>query len=95
MKEKKSLEVILGGQRLNLRTDADPNHVQRTADLVNQKLLSLMPKAELLSQQVLLVLAMNLADELLQERKNREDFKAAVKERSESILNRLENHFQL
>lgn len=95
MKEKKSLEVVLGGQRLQLRTDADPAYVQRTAEVVNQKLVNLMPKGELLSQQILLVLAMNLADELLKTKIENENFRSAVKERSEAILNRLDDHFQL
>lgn len=95
MRDKKSLEVILGGQRMSLRTDADPDYVQRTAEVVNQKLSGLMPKGELLSQQILLVLAMNLADDLLKEQEKNRLFKDKVKEKSEAILTRLENNFQL
>jgi cell division protein ZapA (FtsZ GTPase activity inhibitor) len=95
MMEKKSLEVILGGQRLQLKTGADVAYVQRTADVVNEKLATLMPKGELLSQQVLLVLALNLADDLLKERTQNIEFRASVKAKSEAILTRLENNFQL
>ncbi len=94
-KDKKNVEVLVGQHKLNLKTDGDPNRVRRVAESVNARLKEIIPFGQPLSQQHLLVLAMNLADELMRKDDEALKFKAAVKERSQTLLTRLEKEFPL
>ena len=95
MTQKKTVEVLVGQQRLLLRTDGDPARVQRVADLVNSRLDQILPKSQPLSHQVLLLLAMNLAEDLLQHQEDGSKLKSQVKERSQAILTQLEREFPI
>ena len=95
MLEKKSVDVLIAQQRLTLKTDQDPAHVQRVADFVNERLGEIQPPGQAASHQVLLLLTLNLADELLKFKEGDLKFRAEVKERSSSILTRLEKEFPL
>ena len=92
---KKSVEVIIGKQRLSLRTDADPEQVKRAADLVNGKIKDVTPSGQLLNQQHLILIAMQLADELLRQSEANQQFREQVKTKSKSILTRLDQDFSL
>jgi cell division protein ZapA (FtsZ GTPase activity inhibitor) len=94
-KEKKNVEVLVGQHKLNLKTDGDPNRVRRIAEMVNTRLQKIMPFGQPMSQQHLLVLAMNLADELMRNEEDSAKFKAAVKDRSQTLLTKLEKEFPL
>lgn len=94
-KDKTTVEVLVGQHKLNLKTDGDPTKVRRVADLVNKRLGDIIPFGQPLSQQVLLVLAMNLADELLRKEEDTQKFKMQVKEQSETLLTRIEKEFSL
>ena len=93
MTQKKSVEVTVGQQRLSLKTDQDPALVQRVADLVNRRLADIVPPSQPVSHQVLLLLAMNLAQDLLQTQENGVKLKTEVRSRSQAILSQLEREF--
>lgn len=93
MTQKKSVEVVVGQQRLSLKTDQDPALVQRVAGLVNQRLAEIVPPSQPLSHQVLLLLAMNLAQDLLQKQDDESKLKSEVRTRSQAILTQLEREF--
>jgi cell division protein ZapA (FtsZ GTPase activity inhibitor) len=93
MTQKKSVEVIVGQQRLSLKTDQDPAIVHRVAGLVNQRLAEIVPPSQPLSHQVLLLLAMNLAQDLLEKQDASTKLKQEVKTRSQAILTQLEREF--
>jgi cell division protein ZapA (FtsZ GTPase activity inhibitor) len=93
MTQKKSVEVIVGQQRLSLKTDQDPALVHRVADLVNRRLAEIVPPSQPLSHQVLLLLAMNLAQDLLEKQDASVKLKTEVKARSQAILTQLEREF--
>ncbi|MGE3260342.1 MAG: cell division protein ZapA [Bacteriovoracia bacterium] len=93
MTQKKSVEVVVGQQRLMLRTNEDPARVQEVADLVNKRLAAILPPTQPLSHQVLLLLAMTLAEDLLKKQEETNVFKSDVKARSQSLLTQLEREF--
>ena len=95
MTEKKSVDVFLAQQKLTLKTDQDPADVQRVADYVNSRLAEIQPAGQAPSHQVLLLLTLTLADELLKLREGDAQFRAEVKERSSMILTQLEREFPL
>ncbi len=95
MLQKKTVEISVGQQRLSLKTDQDPARVQQIADFVNQRLNNILPFGQPVSHQILILLAMNLADDLLKEKTEVDELKAKIKERSMAILTQLEREFPL
>lgn len=93
MTQKKSVEVIVAQQRLLLKTNEDPAVVHRVAGLVNQRLAELVPPTQPISHQILLLLAMNLAQDLLAQQEAEAKLKTEVRSRSQAILMQLEREF--
>jgi cell division protein ZapA (FtsZ GTPase activity inhibitor) len=95
MAQKNTVEVVIAQQRLSLKTDQDPARVQRLADLVNSRLCKILPPGQPLSHQVLLLLSLTLAEDLVQAQEKTSQLKAEVKQRSQMILTQLEREFPL
>jgi cell division protein ZapA (FtsZ GTPase activity inhibitor) len=93
MTQKKTVEVVVGQQRLLLRTDGDSGRVTKVAEFVNKRLADIIPPSQPLSHQVLLLLAMNLAEDLMAKSDENARFKSQVKERSQALLTQLEREF--
>lgn len=93
MMQKKTIDILVAQQRLTLKTEKSPEEVQKVADLVNSKLAEVLPYGQPISHQVLLLVAMNLADELLKMQSATNELKLDVKNRSQSILSQLEREF--
>jgi cell division protein ZapA (FtsZ GTPase activity inhibitor) len=95
MTQKKSVDVVIAQQRLTLKTDQDPAEVQKVADLVNRRLANITPPGQPVSHQVLILLAMNLAGDLLKMQESDTSFREDVKSRSQAILTQLEKEFPI
>lgn len=95
MTQKKTIEVVVGQQRLTLKTDQDPVRVQEIADLVNKRLSEVLPFGQPVSHQVLMLLAMNLADDILKKEEESRNLKSEVRQRTQSILTQIEREFPL
>lgn len=95
MTQKKTVEVVIAQQRLVLKTDQDPAKVQELASMVNNRLESILPPNQPLSHQVLLLLAMTLAEEARQAKEQNTQLKTEVKHRSQAILTQIEREFPL
>ncbi len=93
--QKKTVEVVIAQQKLSIRTDSNPEEVIRAAALVNQKLEEALPFGQSVSHQILLLVAMNLANEVLKKEAQNESFKTDMRERSSALLARLEKGFSL
>lgn len=93
MAEKKSVDVFIGLQKLSLRTDQNPDEVHAAAELVNRRLNEVLPYGQPLSHQILLLVAMTLADEFLHMQSGLDSFKGQIRERSERLLARLDEEF--
>lgn len=95
MEEKRSLEVTVAGYKLAIKTSAPVQQVQAAAELVEAKLGEVSANKSLLSNQVLLLTALILADELIRTRTEKVSFQDLVKNRSESLLSELDKQFGL
>ncbi len=93
MMQKKTVEVVVGQQKLSLKTEKDPLQVQAVAELVNKRLAEIIPPSQPISHQVLLLLAMNLAEDLLRQKEEGMKLRTEVKSRSQAILTQLEREF--
>ncbi len=93
MTQKKSVEVVVGQQRLSLRTDRDPEHVQSVAETVNERLGEILPFGQPISHQVLLLLAMTLAEDMMAAQGELGTLKGEVRQRSRALLAQLEREF--
>ncbi len=89
------MEVSLAGHRLPIRTSASQADVDSAARLVESKLGEISSNRAVLNNQMLLLVALNLADEFLKLERNTRAFQEKVKVRSESILSELDEHFGL
>ncbi len=76
------VELRVGGQSYRVVSSASPRELQRLADVVNDKLSSLLPPGRAASPQALLLVALALANDVELERKRA----AQVKDRSRAAL---------
>ena len=91
MAAKKSITVEIAGVSYRMRSDADATYVQTLAACVDQKMDEARGTSHPASTQKLAVLAaMNLADDLFQERRKRALLQQAVRESSAALAELLE-----
>ena len=84
---KRSVMVTIGGQHLAIRTDADDAYMQELAGEVDRKIKHLRGAARgATADSVALLAALQLADELHRERRERQEWKRRVRDKSRSIL---------
>ncbi len=89
---KRSVTVDVAGQKLQLRTDADEAYVASLAEYVNEKIGEVKASSRTYSTHVLAVLAaLNIADDLFQIRRRESELRRQVREKSQRILELLEN----
>lgn len=87
MDVKRSVSVEIAGQRFTLRTDADEAYVKSLARFVSERMEELRKGSRTVATQSLALLAaMNIADDLFQERRAHAELKQRVREKSRSIL---------
>lgn len=91
---KKVVEIPVGGVKIKVKTDATPASLKRIRDLVDAKCEDFAGKVErgMTPAQLLSMVALSLAEELLDERERSRVFKRQVMERSERLMNRIEAH---
>lgn len=87
----RSVKIVLGGQKLSLRTDAKPRYIKELADYVNAKIDQARSSGKIATTQSLALLAaMTIADELFQARGEKVELERQVRERTRRILRYLE-----
>ena len=92
---KQSVTVTIGGQRLAIRTDADDAYMQELAGVVDRKIKHLRGTARGATAEVALLAALQLADELARERRERQEWKTRVRDKSRSILEYIKREARL
>lgn len=95
MDGKRSVEVTIAGHKLPIRTESPLGEVQAAAELVEQKLGEVTTNRANLSNQTLLLLALNLADEHLKLKRSSQTFQKQLLQRSEALISELDEHFGL
>ena len=88
---KRSVGVEIAGQRYAIRTDADEAYVNALARYVDGKVAEAKRATRTVStHQVVILAALNIADELFREQGLREDLRRKIRERAHYALQRLE-----
>ncbi len=90
----KTAELTLGDTKVKVKTDATPAVLKQVRELVEHRYEDIADKLTkgLSTQQLTLLVAYNLAEELLEERNRLRHFKRQILERSERLLTRVESH---
>ena len=88
---KRSVVVHIAGQRLVVRSDADEAYIQRLAGYVDERVGEVQRSSKRVPSQSLAILAaLNVADELFQERDKRAELKQQIREKSRAVLSYLD-----
>jgi cell division protein ZapA len=84
---KRQVKVDVAGQTFTLKTDADEDYVRSLAKYVDKKIAETKGTARTVATQSLVILAaLQLADELFQSRQRDQDFRKTVRTRSQRLL---------
>lgn len=89
---KRTVTLEIAGSRYRMSSDADEAHLVRLADLINDRIAALGPKVVRTTtpQQLLAVVALGLADELVQSEQRRKDVERATVETVGRALARID-----
>ena len=88
---RRALELELFGQRLNVVSDGDPDTVREVVDFVNRRMEQIQEGASRAgTDQIALLAALNIAEELFAERKKGSALKRSVRERSRELLGQID-----
>lgn len=88
---KNSLSVRIAGQRFTIRSDADEAYVQSLAEYVDERLDEVHRGTRMVAPHRQAILAaLNIADELFQEKEQRAVLRQEVSKRSSAIMARLD-----
>jgi cell division protein ZapA (FtsZ GTPase activity inhibitor) len=90
----KIAELAVGGVKVKVRTDVTPTALKQIREFVDSRCADFEGKSEreLPRAQLLALVALNLAEELFEEKERSKAFRRQVQERSERLLNRVEAH---
>ena len=78
-----NVRIEIFGKEYNIRGEADPQYIQRVAAYVDRKMREINEKLPLPSlSQVAILASLNIADELLRERDERQRSATAVREKA-------------
>ncbi|MCC6747516.1 MAG: cell division protein ZapA [Deltaproteobacteria bacterium] len=92
---KRPVEVQIAGERFVVRSDADETYVRILAGYVDERIGEVQRASRLVPTQKLVVLAaLNIADDLFQERRKRAELKRRVRDKSKAVLAYLEKEEQ-
>jgi cell division protein ZapA len=84
---KRPVVVTIGGQRYTVRSDADETYVRTLAGYVDERIAEMQQGARSVPTQKLAVLAaMNIADDLLQQRRAMTELRARIRDKSRAVL---------
>jgi cell division protein ZapA (FtsZ GTPase activity inhibitor) len=89
MKTEHNLNIL--GRELTIRTEDSPDHVKAIEALLTERIDAIGGGGEGKPMyNTLLLAALNLAGEVLRERKRRDELKEKIRSRTEALLNRIE-----
>ena len=85
--KKRSVIVNIAGQKLTVKSDADETYIRTLAGYVDRRIEEVKNASRPVQTQKLAILAaLNLADELYQERRKRSELKQRVRDKAAAIL---------
>ena len=87
------VEVTIGNAQYTVKTDADEAHIQAIARYVNSKIEEIQSKTRSVSTiNVVILAALNTADELFRERDKNQRLVEEIEDRSRDLIARIEKH---
>jgi len=89
-KGKQSVEVQILGQRMVLKADDDPRHIERLASYVRRKVDEVSAHGPISSQKLAILAALNIADDYFRSIDEAREFKRQVSVKSRALLDDLE-----
>jgi cell division protein ZapA len=89
---KRTITLEIAGARYRMASDADEEHLRRLAELVNERIAALGPRAlkTATPAQLLAVVALGLADELLQSENRRRELEMTTREAIRRAIARID-----
>ena len=87
----KSVEVTVLGQKLLIKPTDDPERIERLADFVNRKMNEVSLHGPVSSAKLVILTALNIADEYYKLLEESRQFKRQVAQRSRLLLGELDN----
>ncbi|MDD5308760.1 MAG: cell division protein ZapA [Deltaproteobacteria bacterium] len=88
----KSLTITVAGQSLQIRSDANEEHLKRLADEVNSRYTAIQKKGPRASQEfrAMALAAITLADDLIAAQERSEIIRAEARKFAESLVARID-----
>ena len=86
-KTKRTVEVSIMGQKFLVRSDSDEEYVERIAEFVNGKVAEITSKSKSIpSLNVVILAAMNIADEYLRSKDDKSQFASVVEKKLKGMI---------
>lgn len=83
-------QVTVMGRQVKIRSESDQDHIEAVARYLNEKIDGIMQgQTAAPSQQVLLLAALNIADEVFSARADHDALREKIRHHSRSLLERL------
>ena len=93
---KRTVQIEIAGARYRMSADADETYLQRLAEIVNERVQALGPKAARAATpaQLLAVVALGLADDLEASERQREKLEAKTRQVVNTAIRRIDERLQ-
>ena len=93
---KRTVQIEIAGTRYRMSSDADESHLQRLADIVNERVVALGPKAARTATpaQLLAVVALGLAEDLDASERRRESLESKTRQVVGAAIRRIDERLQ-
>ena len=93
---KRTVQIEIAGARYRMSSDADENYLQRLADIVNERVRALGPKAARTASpaQLLAVVALGLAEELEAAEQRRGALETKTRQVVDAAIRRIDQRLQ-
>jgi cell division protein ZapA len=93
---KRNVQIEIAGARYRMSSDADENYLQRLADIVNERVSALGPKAarSATPAQLLAVVALSLAEDLEASERRRAGLEAKTRQVVGAALRRIDERLE-
>ena len=93
---KRTVQIEIAGARYRMSSDADESHLQRLADIVNERVEALGPKAARAASpaQLLAVVALGLAEDLDASERQRDKLASKTRQVVTTAIRRIDQRLQ-
>ncbi len=96
MAEKRTVTLEIAGAKYRMTSDADEEHLARLAEMINERIDGLGPKAQRTATpaQLLAVVALGLADDLLSSERRRREIEDATRSAVQQAIERIDERLR-